>query len=195
MTKRISLALALLLPFAAACSQQEEAADATPPAAPAPAEPAPPPPAAMASIRTIMSETVAPAADAVWGAVAVTSTADGLVEEAPETDEEWNAVRDQALALVEAADQLMTEGRPVKDPDETLLDEGLEGNLTVDQIQEAITTNRNGFNAFAQAFRSAAEESLAAIEARDTQRLSDSGGGLDEACENCHITFWYPPAP
>jgi cytochrome c556 len=141
-----------------------------------------------------MAGMVAPAADEVWGAVAVTSTADGLEETAPETDEEWERVRFQALQLAEASNLLMMEGRSVAGPEQTLLYEGLEGNLTADQIQTAIEANRTGFISFAQAFRNAAMESLAAIDARDTARLSDSGGGLDEACESCHATFWYPAA-
>jgi hypothetical protein len=71
----------------------------------------------VASVRDIMAGMVAPAADEVWGAVAVTSTAEGLEETAPETDEEWERVRFQALQLAEASNLLMMEGRSVAGPE------------------------------------------------------------------------------
>lgn len=185
MTKRAVVLLAALLPVLGACMQEPEATAQAPAAPPTPYKP-------VASIHDIMAGFVAPAADAVWGAVAVRSTANGLEESAPETDEEWDAVRYQALQLVEASNLLMVPGRQVALPGQTLLDEGLEGNLTTDQIQDAVQTNRTGFVSFAQAFQTAAMESLNAIDARDTDALSNAGGTLDEACENCHLTFWYP---
>jgi hypothetical protein len=31
-----------------------------------------------------------------------------------------------------------------------------------------------------------------AVDQRDVQKFSDLGGSLDEVCEACHKTFWYP---
>jgi len=183
-TKHILLA-AFVIPFVTACTQEVSDAAAPPPAPPTPYKLA-------ASLQDIMAGIVVPASDGVWGAVSFRSTADGPVEVAPESDEEWDAVRYQALQLIEAGNLLMMDDRAVAGPNQTLAYSDLEGNLNADQIQNAIATQRTGFISFAQAFQNAAAESLAAIEARDTQRLSDSGGGLDEACENCHTTFWYP---
>jgi hypothetical protein len=182
-TRQLLLA-ALTIPFVTACTQEATEAAAPPPAPAVPYNLA-------ASIQDIMAGIVAPAADGVWGAVSFRSTADGPVEVVPETDEDWNAVRYQALQLIEAGNLLMMEDRPVAGPGQALAYSDLEGNLTAEQIQDAIGSQRIGFISFVQAFQNAAAESLAAIDARDTQRLSDSGGGLDEACENCHTTFWY----
>ena len=33
---------------------------------------------------------------------------------------------------------------------------------------------------------------LAAIDAEDPQALVTAGGNLNEVCESCHMTFWYP---
>ena len=33
---------------------------------------------------------------------------------------------------------------------------------------------------------------LAAIDARDAAALTKAGGHLDEACEQCHLKYWYP---
>jgi hypothetical protein len=35
---------------------------------------------------------------------------------------------------------------------------------------------------------------LDAIDAKDPQRLFDVGGEIDEACEACHLVYWYPPS-
>jgi len=35
---------------------------------------------------------------------------------------------------------------------------------------------------------------VAAIDAKDSTALFTAGGKVDETCENCHSTFWYPGA-
>jgi hypothetical protein len=46
--------------------------------------------------------------------------------------------------------------------------------------------------AFAQSNRTVALQLVDAVDRRDVQKLSDLGGSLDEVCEACHKTFWYP---
>lgn len=36
-------------------------------------------------------------------------------------------------------------------------------------------------------------KTLAAIDAKDADRLFQLGGEIDAACEACHVVFWYPP--
>ena len=36
-------------------------------------------------------------------------------------------------------------------------------------------------------------EALAAIDKKDADALSDAGETIDEACEQCHLKYWYPP--
>jgi len=45
---------------------------------------------------------------------------------------------------------------------------------------------------FARNLQDAGLKALSAIEAKDTQGLMDAGGTIDEACEACHVTYWYP---
>jgi hypothetical protein len=33
---------------------------------------------------------------------------------------------------------------------------------------------------------------IQAIDRRDLDAMLELGGTLDEVCESCHITFWYP---
>jgi len=35
-------------------------------------------------------------------------------------------------------------------------------------------------------------EALKAVEAKDKDKLLDVGNGIDEACEKCHLQYWYP---
>ena len=35
-------------------------------------------------------------------------------------------------------------------------------------------------------------ESLKAIEKKDAEGLLNTGDGIDKACENCHLKYWYP---
>jgi len=180
---------------------QEQAATDAPAAdtvagaeAPAPAAPAPAETPAAVTVQDIMKNIIVPAADVVWNAVSYRSTPDGVEMVAPQTEAEWQNVRFHAMQLIEAGDLLMMDGLPVGTEGVALQDEGLEGNLTREQMQTAMETQRPAFNAMAGALQDAARETLAAIEARDAEALSNSGGTLDSACAACHTGFWYPVA-
>jgi len=192
MRKRLLLPLAVSMLALNACSE-EPAAPETPAAEAPAAEPAPA--AATASLQDIMRNMVAPAADVVWNAVSYRSTPDGVEMVVPETDAEWETVRFQAMQLIEAAHALATPGLPVALEGQTLQDEGLEGNLTRAQIGEKIVAENAAWLASTQLMEAAANEVIAAVEARDADAISNAGGTLDGACEACHQNFWYPATP
>jgi cytochrome c556 len=66
------------------------------------------------------------------------------------------------------------------------------GELSHDEMQRRIGATHEGFVQFARGLQDAALRALAAIDARDAQGLMDAGGAIDEACEVCHMTYWYP---
>jgi hypothetical protein len=35
-------------------------------------------------------------------------------------------------------------------------------------------------------------EAFKAIEAKDAEALLNAGDGIDNACEKCHMHYWYP---
>ncbi len=146
------------------------------------------------SIQELMVSIVDPSADALWESVSVETTASGLVEKKPVTDKEWLAVRAHAIALLEAGNLLMIEGRPVTHDGKPTEDAAVAGVSTPQQIAQAIADWRPDFNARARAMQDAAGEAIAAIDARDSARLMDAGGRLDQACEHCHSVYWYPNA-
>jgi cytochrome c556 len=126
--------------------------------------------------------------------VATISGLKGIEEKQPHTDAEWREVRYKALAVMEGANLLVSEGRVVAHPGQNLEAPG-PGDFTPDQAQAAITADRLTFVAFARAMQDAGGLALAAAEKKDAAALLESGGTLDEACEQCHRKFWYPNAP
>lgn len=148
-----------------------------------------------ASIIDLMSGQVDPSADFLWDSVATISTKAGPVEKKPRSDEEWAAVRRQALVLIESANLLMIEGRSVALPGQTLENPPGAGDLTPEQSQAAILAERPTFVAYARALQDAGLLALKAIESRNVDAFLEAGGTIDEACEQCHKKFWYPGAP
>ncbi|MFL6599739.1 MAG: hypothetical protein ACJ8R9_00225 [Steroidobacteraceae bacterium] len=66
------------------------------------------------------------------------------------------------------------------------------GELSHAEIQQRIDATHDAFTQFARNLQDAGLKALAAINAKDAQGLMDAGGIIDEACEACHVTYWYP---
>jgi hypothetical protein len=142
-----------------------------------------------ASIRELMDSEIDPAADYIWASVASISTQAGMEERQPRTDEEWLEVRRRAITLIEATNLLVMKGRRVSAKYEPASGAG---ELDTDQVQQKIDANRGAFVALAQRLQDTSLQTLAAIDAKDPATLFDLGGTIDDACESCHVTFWYP---
>jgi hypothetical protein len=143
----------------------------------------------VASIQELMQAEVDASADSIWDAVETTATRAGVETKQPRTAEEWQEVRRNAIVLIEAANLLMVDKRKLSSkpfPAEA------EGALDSAQIEQRIAANRGAFNQYAVALRQSAQSLLTAIDAQDAKALLDAGGTLDEVCESCHMTFWYP---
>ena len=138
-----------------------------------------------------MNGLIDPSADALWDSVAFIATRSGTEDRRPRTDEEWKALRTRAVTLIEAANLLSMPGRRVAAD----LPDGPPagaGELSHDEIQQRIGASHDGFVQFARGLQDAGLKALTAIDARDARGLMDAGGAIDEACEACHITYWYP---
>lgn len=140
------------------------------------------------TIQQLMSGQVDPAADALWESVATIVSAAAIKERRPHTTAEWQAVRRQALSLIDATRLLGMPGRRVADRATA----PKPGELAQPEIQRRIDANTQAFVGFASALQVAGQQALAAIDARDPQRLMDAGGVINSACEACHLTYWYP---
>lgn len=143
-----------------------------------------------ATLRELMDSIVDPAADGLWDSVAVTTTRKGVEEKQPKTDEEWAAVRRQAVSLMESMNLVVMKGRHAAPPGTP----AALGELTPDEIDQHIDANRSALVGFAKALRASAQKALTAIDKKDARGLLEAGSAIDEACEACHVTFWYPNA-
>jgi len=141
-----------------------------------------------ATIQDLMEGQIDPAADALWDSVAYIATLSGTEDRRPRSDADWAAVRREALILIEATNLLIMPGREVRSDAATV---GL-GELTPAEIQARIAASRPGFVQLAGGLRRAGLEALAAIDAKDPERLIDAGSTIDAACEACHVVYWYP---
>jgi len=154
-----------------------------------------PPLKPVASVLDLMLGIIDTNADELWESVATVSTEKGIEERQPRTPEEWKKVRFQALALIEGANLLMMDGRVVAHPGQQLDEPGGQGDFTPEQSQAAVDADRSTFVAYARALRDTAELMLKAVENKDPDAMLEAGGALDEACEQCHVKFWYPNSP
>lgn len=144
----------------------------------------------IATIKDLMLSVVDPSADDVWLAVTTTVTPKGIEEVFPKTDEDWAKARFGAIRLSEATNLLMVPGRHVARPGEKSETPGIE--LEPGEMEVLINKDRAAFIERVKALREASTAALAAIDAKDAQKLFELGEAIEHACESCHSQYWYP---
>ena len=143
-----------------------------------------------ATVKDIMDSMVDPGADYIWDSVETVVSEKGVEEKAPHTDEEWKDVRRHAIMLMEATNLLQIPGRHVAKPGEKADDPKVE--LAPEQIEDMINKDRASWIKYAHGLHDATMEAFKAIEEKDKDKLLDVGNAIDEACEKCHLQYWYP---
>jgi hypothetical protein len=141
-------------------------------------------------VRQIMGSMVMPNADVLWSSVSTNVTDTGTEEKAPKTEEEWKVVRSSAVTIMEASDLILIPGRHVAAPGEKEQDPNV--NLAPDKIEALINSDRASWVKMAHDLHDSILPALKAIDAKDAMALSDAGAGIDKACEDCHLKYWYP---
>ena len=145
------------------------------------------------SIQDIMEGVIAPAADTLFDAVATDITAAGVTEKRPRTDDDWEKVEAAAIALVEGPNMIKMPGRPVARPGEPTKSEGPDApELTAEEIQAKINANRALFIKYANELQDQAVKALNIVRKKDAEGLFNIGEDIDQACEACHLEYWYP---
>jgi hypothetical protein len=167
------------LVFIAACKGRAEAPSTSAPAY-----------ITTATVKDLMLSIVDPSADVVWLSVTTVHSEKGIVETKPRNDEEWLKVRHGAIALAEAANLLMMPGRKVAPPGHKSETPGIE--LEPEEMDVLIAKDRATWNQRAKALHDAATEVLAAVDAKDSDKVFEIGEHIERACENCHTHYWYP---
>jgi hypothetical protein len=116
----------------------------------------------VASVKQIMNGIVGPAANRIFGAVGTVISDKGTVEKAPHTDNEWEAVGDDAAALIESGNLILMNGRAV--------DQG-------DWVR------------MSQAMIDAGKIVLRAAQTKSPDKVFESGEAVNESCDNCHQKY------
>jgi hypothetical protein len=144
------------------------------------------------SVKELMRDLIDPIADNVFDAVSVIVTKRGQQEKAPKTDEDWQRIQTGGVGIAEGA-ALLRIRRPFAPPGDLNNSVGPDAvELAPAQITAKIEKDPVEWNARVEALRNVGLEVLDIVKRRDVQELWDAGQNLDEACENCHRSYWYP---
>jgi hypothetical protein len=144
------------------------------------------------SVKELMRDMLDPAADNIFDAVKVVTTKNGSVETAPKTDEDWEKIRIGAVTLAEGV-YLLKIPRPFAPPGDENNSVGPDATeLSPAQIKGKLEADPVLWNAKIEALRNVGLEVLEIVKKRNVAELWDAGENLDQACERCHIEYWYP---
>ncbi len=143
-----------------------------------------------ATIKDIIHSMVDPSGDFLFKSVREIADAQGVREEAPKTDADWEDVRQRLFVLLKAPDLLTAEGRMAARPKDRSSNPQVESEP--EEVQRLLDAGRPGFIRRARRLHDAALLAMKAADAKDKDALSRALDGIDKACENCHLHYWYP---
>jgi hypothetical protein len=113
-------------------------------------------------VADLMAGVVEPAAEVIWDAVGVIVDAEGEHQLAPQTEEEWLALRFAAYTVAESGNLLMMPERA--------LDQG-------------------AWITMSQSLVEMGERAIEAADARNLDAIFDIGAEIYYVCTNCHGTY------
>jgi len=146
----------------------------------------------LVSVKELMEHMIDPIADNIFDAVWWDNTAAGVVEHRPTTDEDWEKVKVGAVTIAEGI-ELLKVPRPWTPPGDVNDSLGPHPpELSPTQIQAKLDKDPVLWTAKIQALRNVSLEVLEIVKKKDANALWQAGGDLDEACEGCHLEYWYP---
>lgn len=146
------------------------------------------------SIRELMAHVIDPTANTIFDAAVVDVSASGTTTTIPVSDEDWLKVERGLLLLAETSNlmkmprQVAPAGAPPEEPPPG----EPPAELSPAQIQTMIDGDRGRWNEKADGMRKVALASMMLIKGRDPESLFKVGGDIHEACEACHLEYWYP---
>jgi hypothetical protein len=144
------------------------------------------------SVKELMRDMLDPASDFIFDAVKVEMTKRGAVERVPKTDQDWDRIRIGAVTIAEGV-YLLKVPRPFTPPGDENNSTGPEATeLSPAGIKAKLEADPVLWNAKIEALRNVALEVLDIVKNKRTEELWEAGGNLDQACESCHIQYWYP---
>ena len=147
---------------------------------------------AVVSVKELMRDMLDPIADNIFDAVSIVDDKNGTVEKVPKTEEDWDRIRIGATTLAEGA-YLLKVPRPFAPPGDLNNSTGPGAvELSPDQITAKVKADPVEWNARIEALRNVGLETLDIVRRKDIKELWDASENLEQACENCHRSYWYP---
>jgi hypothetical protein len=124
--------------------------------------PQPPPFKPIADTKLLMQATIDPTADEIWDSVKTIVSKDKIEEIRPQTNAQWDAVRNHAVTLAESGNLLM------------MVPRAKDGGEWMARAQELVDSS---------------ERAIRAAQAKNADQLFTAGGDIYQACSNCHQKY------
>ena len=125
-------------------------------------QPDPPPLKPAANVDQLMDGVITPAAEIYWGSVSTVVDKNGITENFPRTDEEWERVWGSAVTIAESGNLLMMSPRAVDNED---------------------------WMKFSAALVDAGMEAAKAAEAKNPELVLEHGEKVYNVCTQCHMKY------
>jgi cytochrome c556 len=151
-----------------------------------------PPIKPIVSVKELMQYMIDPISDNIFDAVYWDSTRSGVVKHAPKTNDDWDKVMTGAVSLAEGV-ELLKVRRPWAPAGDVNHSTGPHPpELSPTEIQAKLDKDPVLWEAKIQALRNAALEIVDVTKKKDADQLFVAMKDVDEACEGCHLEYWYP---
>jgi hypothetical protein len=144
------------------------------------------------SVKELMDNMIDPLSDNIFDAVWWDNTSKGVEEHKPITDEDWAKVKTGAVGIVEGIELLKVPRAWTPAGDLNNSQGPNPPELSPTQIQAKLDKDPVLWTAKIQALRNVGLEVLEIVKKKDANALWQAGGDLDDACEACHLEYWYP---
>jgi hypothetical protein len=146
----------------------------------------------LVSVKELMKYMIDPVSDNVFDAVGTIVTKEGTVDRVPKTDEDWDKVQTGAVSLAEGI-YLLKVPRPFTPPGDHNNSIGPDAvELSPEQITAKVENDPVEWNARIETLRNASLNVLEVVKKRDASQLWEASELVDQACEACHRSYWYP---
>jgi hypothetical protein len=144
------------------------------------------------SVKELMQYMIDPISDDIFDAVYWDSTKSGVTKHVPKTQEDWDRVMTGAVSLAEGI-ELLKIPRPWTPPGDVNNSTGPNPpELSPAQIQAKLDKDPVVWEAKIQALRNATLEIADVAKKKDPDQLFVAMKDVDDACEACHLEYWYP---
>jgi hypothetical protein len=144
------------------------------------------------SVKELMRDMIDPIADNIFDSVAIIVDKHGTKEYLPKTDEDWEKIRVGGTTIAEGV-YLLKVARPFTPAGEENNSTGPDAvELSSAAITDKVRKDPVEWNSRIEALRNVGLEVLDIVKKKNIQELWDASDNLDNACEACHKSYWYP---